>query len=228
MSRAWRWLAIAFTLRAIPTIAYALDVPAKVAPYSLVRVKLDEGERCFVLAADLSPVEIARIQGGLVFTGPPGRYAVLAFTDNESSQRIVTIGTDPGPGPKPPIPPGPAPDVPNAYGVGKIAYDQAVRVARPAHCTAIAGVFDAASVRLLSLNSPDSIDDINLVVREIHDQTTAAVGADVSLWSPWRASMNEAFNALWRSGRTTKADCAGAFKEVSIALRQAALAGMRR
>ena len=88
--------------------------PNPVPPYQLVRVTLDEGERAWVLGQDFLPVEIAKTTTGLVFVGPPGKYAVLAFSATTQDQRIVVISgdapdpdPDPGPDPDPPDPVGP-------------------------------------------------------------------------------------------------------------------------
>lgn len=88
----------------------AATAPDKVPVYSLVRVKLDEGERATVFAEKLTPVEVVRSFEGIVFTGPAGRYAVLVISTEDIKTLFVEITSDAPPGPSPPpIPPNPGP-----------------------------------------------------------------------------------------------------------------------
>ena len=102
-----RALLVAGWLFSLAGTAGCLEVtPGNPVPaYSLVRVTLGEGERAWVIGSDLMPVDVAKTDFGLVFTGKPGRYAVLAFTAETQDQAIVEIGgANPGPGPDPPGP----------------------------------------------------------------------------------------------------------------------------
>lgn len=90
-------------------------VPAKVPSHSLVRVKLGEGERATVFAERLMPVEVVRSFEGVVFTGQPGRYAVLVISNETIETLFVEITGDvpvppvPVPVPPVPVPPNPVP-----------------------------------------------------------------------------------------------------------------------
>lgn len=98
-------------------VTSAATVPETSKPYSLVRVKLEAGERATVLSASLLPVEVVRTFEGICFTGPPGRYAVLVIGAEDITTKFCEItGGKPvppnPPGPTPPEPPEPTPPAP--------------------------------------------------------------------------------------------------------------------
>lgn len=147
------WI-LCLALSARAGLALEVTPASPVPPYTLIRVKLEAGERAWVLGADLLPVDVARTETGLVFTGKPGRYAILAFTDATQDQRLVEIRKsdtpDPPSPPDPPDPPPPPPHpVPNdliqKYGIGLVAWEQATSVSRPAEARTLSLAFYAAA-----------------------------------------------------------------------------------
>jgi hypothetical protein len=109
-------LQVALLLLLAPVTPLIADsVPDTVPEHSLVRVVLNPDEKCFVLSTGLMPVEVIKTDEGVVFTGAPGRYAVLMFSDTASNQEFVEIiprGLPPAPVPPGPVPP-PVPPVPD-------------------------------------------------------------------------------------------------------------------
>lgn len=90
--------------------AVGVVVPDRVQEHHLVKIKLSEGEKCQIFASNLQPVDAVRSYGGVVFTGPPGRYAVIVSNPSDADEVLppvyyVEIYRD-GPAP-PPIPPNP-------------------------------------------------------------------------------------------------------------------------
>lgn len=161
MSRWWSWLVVLTTLTPCGGTAWSLEVtPANpVPPFSLVRVRLEAGERAWVLGSDLLPVDVERTATGLVFTGRPGRYAVLSFTETSQDQHLVEIAgqvpTPPTPPipPVPPVPPTPPPhpvpnDLVNRYGLGLVSWEQAASIGKPAEARMLSQAFLAASTAL--------------------------------------------------------------------------------
>ena len=148
----------------VATLIQAAEViPAGVVPpYSLVRVNLEAGERAWIISEKFTAVDVEQCGSRLVWTGPPGRYAILSWTESQQTQQIVTIGgTGPNP-PDPPNPPPPNPDPPNPpdpptpppiailndYGIGGIAYQEALKVNVPAEARVLG---DAARLALNAL-----------------------------------------------------------------------------
>ena len=113
------------------------SAPEKVGEYSLVRVTLDAGESAAVFADGLSPVDSAQTSGGLVFVGPPGRYAILVFKDGMIQPplfvQIVKGNPGPTPGPTPgPDPVDPVDPVVIPEGVAGDVYREAIKIGDPA------------------------------------------------------------------------------------------------
>ncbi len=96
-------------------------VPDRVQEHHLVKIKLGDGEKCQIFASNLQPVDAVRSYGGVVFTGPPGRYAVIVSNPSDADEVLppvyyVEIYRD-GPAP-PPIPPTPIPPNPDVIPPG--------------------------------------------------------------------------------------------------------------
>jgi len=100
-----RWLLV------LLLVCCGAKAPEQVDEHRLVRVTLEDGERATVFAEGLFPVDSERSYGGLVFTGPPGRYAVVVIRPDDIQTLFVNIGKSPNP-PNPPDPPGPNPPDP--------------------------------------------------------------------------------------------------------------------
>lgn len=111
----------------VPCLSYAADiqVPATAEPYSLVRATtttVGKGYAWFVMGpqgfADSQTFEASGGTRGVVFTGPPGRYAVMLVVSSEGgvldqAQTVVIIGSVTPVPPTPPVPPQPpVPPVP--------------------------------------------------------------------------------------------------------------------
>lgn len=121
-------------------------VPAEVPEHHLVMVKLQAGEFVMINSQTLRPVDAVRAYGGVVFTGPPGLYAVSVFNRNDEEQVLpvvhyVTI-TPAGPQPVPPGPqPGPQPvpplPVPVPDGFAGQVYLEAAKVGDKPACAAL-------------------------------------------------------------------------------------------
>ena len=102
----------------------AAEVATQQSEHTLVRVTLETGESAGVLSKDFTTIDYAAIDGGIVWTAPPGRYAVIVSGGTAGMQILpVQIGRadPPAPGPVPPDPPGPTPPEP-LDGVGSRLY----------------------------------------------------------------------------------------------------------
>lgn len=190
----------------------ALDVTPgnPVPPFTLVRIKLDPGERAWILGADLMPVDVEKTaSGGLVFTAKPGRYAILAFTETSQEQRIVEIKDD---GPPPPPPPA-------NFGFEKFAFDncQLIAVAGRRHVPKIAGNFTstAAAIRrgdVLTLESSTA---------HIARQNAATLGSDVTAWNGWLMKIGYAVDRFEDEEKIkTVTHKAQVFEEIAAGLRK--------
>lgn len=109
-----KWMCAVLAIVALCSVASGAKIPERVLRDSLVKVELGEGEKCFVLSSDFLPVDLAKTKDGVVFTGKPGRYAVVVSVSGEPEQpKFVEIfDSVPVPVPPAPIPPGPVPPGP--------------------------------------------------------------------------------------------------------------------
>lgn len=206
----------------LPWSAFGLEVSPKnpVPPYTLVRVQVDQGERCWVLKQDFSPVDLEYTKSGFCFVGPPGRYVILAMTPDGQNQAVVEIGGS-GPTPPGPLPPGPTPPTPNdKYGLVAISSVSRSKIGNDGrqHIGAIAANFSAAAAAIRA--------------GALRDRTTAMASlqaankitlVDGSLaWASWKAWSNDvgfAFDRLNRAGSLpTVTEYAEAFEDVSRGL----------
>ena len=206
----------------IASLCRGATVPEKSPEHSLVRVKLDAGEQAQVVRLDanrLRPVQSVAIDGGLVFTGPPGFYTVIVQPLQLLEAEIVEGGIAPPlPGPPPPAPPTPpSPSVPNRYGVGQRIYAAAVTVGDPAGVKVISEIFASAAGRLAGLQSADVVDDINAVNVTVRTEIDARV-ANVANWAAWRTEAKNALTAAWRAGHQTREAYVGVLDEIAKAL----------
>lgn len=110
----------------ISSLSFAADiqVPNHSEPYRLVKATTKTegvGYAWWVMGpegfADTQVFDVGDGTKGVVFTGPPGRYAVLLVVSREGGQldqgqTVVIIGAVTPPGPIPPVPPGPIPPNP--------------------------------------------------------------------------------------------------------------------
>lgn len=139
----WRSRALVGIISAISVVQgwTAEIIPGPVVePYRLVRVRPAAGERVWVLPWVQQPTAIDVVtaeNGDIVWTGPPGVYAVLWLSADGQGQSFVRIGDSPNP--PVPVPPGPGPKPPQGF-AGKV-YEKARAVNRPADCGRVAGAF---------------------------------------------------------------------------------------
>lgn len=195
-------------MRTLPVILVALvllcnTIPAAtvepsgiVPPYTLIRVRLAEGERAWILSSSFEPVDLELCNSALiVWTGPPGKYVVLTWTPTTQGQMLVNIGTPPTPPPPipppdpppptppPPDPPGPDVKVPNEYGIGKVAYTEALKVGKPAEAAELAAAAKNALSKLVTgATTPAGAEAI---VRTKREQLSAA-------WGSWEQAVEAA------------------------------------
>lgn len=203
----------------LSTSVFGLEVTPKnpVPTYSLVRVALDQGERSWVLRQDFSAVDVAYTKEGFVFTGPPGRYVVLAMTQDGQSQAIVEIG---GSGPLPPNPPTPVPPTPpgpDRFGMTAIADTAKLKIlpeGRP-FIRQIAGHF--ASVA--SVVMAGGIGTRQQAIAEVQRLNRQVLGDKLPTWHAWGMDVGNALDALRDQGKFPSVqDYAAALQEISNGL----------
>lgn len=204
---------------------FALEVSPKnpVPLYSQVHIALDEGERCWILKQDFTPVEVVeKKSGGLCFTGPPGRYVVLGFSNTGQSQAVVQIGGN-SPTPVPPGPDNPPGPTPDRFGLTKISAASRSKIgeAGRGHMGAIAANFAATA----SAAKAGTFKDTKAAVASVQAANKVVLVDQSQAWNAWRAWSNDvgfALDALKNGGRlTTIDDYADAFNEISAGLMQA-------
>lgn len=211
------WLVVA-------TASWAATPPASpVPPYTLVRVKLEPGEKATVLADGFMPVEVVRAESEIVWTGPPGRYGVLVITESGIEAFPVVIqgsapprpNPGPNPGPDPEPPPGPV-DVPNEMGVGQVAYDNAI-VADQAGIKNLINIYESAGSKLAGLSSDNEVALIERATDWVDEQTHSRV--QMSKWWRWADLTGNAMKASFVGGNDTKLDVVEMYTEIGAALR---------
>lgn len=163
----------------------AAEVPTTAPVYSLVRVKLETGERATVLSAALVPVDSIRTYEGIAFTGPPGRYAVLVIgTEDVETKFCEIVGAKP-PVPPPPNPgpdPEPEPDEPDAPldATGARLYPIIKRIPDKPSMVKIAGNYRAV------------LNDLNAgTITNVHEARTklASLNSGMTLVQAWKPAI---------------------------------------
>lgn len=165
------------------------DVPSEVQEHHLVMVKLQAGEFVMINSQSLQPVDAVRAYGGVVFTGPPGLYAVSVFNRNDEDQVLprvsyVTI-TPAGPQPGPqPVPPGPQPvppppDVIVPEGFAGEVYMEAVKVGDKTNCARLSQNFQ----KIASMIAAGGIKDTLTAKNELQ-KLNKALGLSQT-WKPF-------------------------------------------
>lgn len=222
--RFWLRYIVLGLLAALAAIANGADVLPEYPQHSLVRIKLAPDETVAVLSQDFLPIDLVTLPGELaVFTGPPGRYAVIVSGGQGITGVVVTriVGqVPPGPNPPGPTPPGPTPpnpDVPNKYGVGLAAYTAAVAVGKPAEAVTMADIYNSAAARMAGLGTGDLVADVTAVNNWIRQQRQERLPSPA--WQLWADQMQIALRKSWVSGNNTKEAYGATLLEVSSALR---------
>lgn len=151
----------------------------------------------------------------VVATSSTGQVVVLAIHGSEAGKPpnverfIITIGGGkPDPGPTPPPTP---PDIPNAMGVGKVAYAEAVKVGDVEGCKQLATIWNGAAKWLEAKDGTEA--EIQTAIEWLEKQHNERLSA---AWEPWRTAMSEAFDKAWKDW--TAADWVKAYREVVAAL----------
>lgn len=109
-----RWLLAPIVfLVAMDSCCRAAEVSPQQREHTLVFVQLADGESAGVLSKDFTPIDYAPSDNGIVWTAPPGRYAVIVSGGLTGMQilpvEIKAAIVPPGPVPPGPVPPGPDP-----------------------------------------------------------------------------------------------------------------------
>ena len=204
--------------------AATVEPASPIPPHRLVRVHLEPGERAWILSSSFEPVDAQYCTPDLiVWTGPPGRYAILTWTEASQSQQVVVIGGTPPPNPPDPDPPNPPnpPDPPNPppvtvlneFGVGAATYAAAVKINRPAEAATLAAATRAALNKLVEGR-------VTPVGAEAMVRTArSGLAGD---WSSWEVAVEQAMRdaiAKYGSGALRYRDY---FLELAVALEAAA------
>jgi hypothetical protein len=197
-------------------------------------------------ASDINrnPVAFRKLSGGRYLFDKPGRVWVdvtaIDFAKNifvKHPTIVVEIGgsptpappNPPGPTPVPPNPPTPVPDViPNAYGVGEVAYRFAtnnpdmIRSYQSVYGRAGDFLFGVPSLKFVtSSRDADNNNPERSVNAWIRQQLTAVQCPDVATcqaWTKWREQVNLAVMESQRKRQFSRQDWWNVFNEISTAL----------
>jgi hypothetical protein len=220
------WLMAAGVLEAIEI------EPASPAPiHRLVRVRYAAGAEVFVLAVrDGELVDVDLYDAGtglLVFTGPPGSYAILGKEHNQRFQKVIKISGPSPPGPEPPgpEPPGPEPPTPppDRYGLaGRIR--NAVRQAGPTAIKESERVFRAHQQAASAIESRLAA-GVRTELAECFPVLSAELRSVKPTRSIWEPIFNQTENTLqkfYKDGTLrTASDWVQATKELAYGIRTA-------
>ena len=228
MAHCRRYAAVAIALLAWPLLCLpvdALEVPATVEPYRLVRI--NHRPDAWVLidpVSDEVEVDVASASDSLtVFVGPPGRYRIreLYVDDGRhvSNQSYVTIsgGLSPGP-PTPPEPQPPEPDTPlppSKYGVGPAVARGWSKGVTAEERSKAADIFQDVATRLEQRTIPtvqDGVSAITQGLRELNTKNQLQSG-----YGNYVEIMQKAFDG---GHVRTIGDYAGAYREIADWLRK--------
>ena len=214
------WASCSTLMVAFASVAAAAEVQPTYPEYSLCKIKLAEGESVSVLSRSFDPVAVVQGSAIAVFTGRPDRYAVIVSEAGGGTRILFTEirrGDAPDPGPDNPTPVVP----PNAYGVGKIAYDNAVSVGDKAGAAVLADIWSSGASKFAATSTGNLIADVTAINQEIAANSRARL-ADSARWSTWATSVKTALAATWDRGNNTRDAYAATMREVAEAMRLAA------
>jgi len=204
-----------------------------VKPVGVIRVET-EAANIEVAISDSArvPFEATKLDNKTWIINKPGRWWVdvtaIDFEKNIYGRKsaVIDVGEAPGPGPNPP-PPSP---VPNEYGVGKVAYENAPRdVASAVKFAAIYRqasdfLFGVPSLKFIESNSSVHASDPNRsVMAWIKQQYDLVQCPDVETckqWTTWKLKINEAMLESQRRRAFTRQDWYSAFREIANAVEQ--------
>ncbi len=163
------------------------------------------------------------------------RLTAIDFENRKFSviETLVEVGAViPDPPPDPPDPPDPPPipdDVPNAYGVGKVAYELAVRddgqtltTYRNIYTRAADFLYGIPSLKfVISSNSADSMNPDRSVLAWMRREFSLIQCTDrakCEAWKEWNVAVLKAIDAAQTRQQFSRADWYQVFGEVSAAL----------
>lgn len=172
---------------------------------------------------------VLKIGTGVYAIGTPGTHSVtiIVLGQNPLSWEEESFEVPVGSGPTPP--PGPTPDnVPNEYGVGKVAFDTAPRDSSSVNAYAKvykqAGdfLFGVPSLKFIdSSNSTQSRDPNRSVLAWLRQQQELIPCTDQATcqqWSVWREKVGLALVESQKRRQFTRQDWYNAFNEISRAV----------
>jgi hypothetical protein len=190
------------------TAAAEIKAPAAAEAHTLVRVTSNTAGTGFAwfISGPAGFADLQTYDGGqsAVFTGPPGRYAVMLVVAGangklDQGQATVVIGGAPAPGPGPtpgPGPgPGPAPEPvfpPGKFQFARLSYDEARKIAGPARqrAQAMGANYEAIAAQLAAGGLPD----VPAALGELRTRNRATLGAELADWGPWALAWTERAN----------------------------------
>lgn len=205
-----------------------------VLPVGVVRVET-EASNVEVSISDSSrvPFEAAKLDDKTWVINKPGRWWVevvaIDFAKNiyGRKQVVVDVGGTPPPGPGPTPPPSP---VPNEYGVGKPAFENAPRdtatAIKMASIYRKAGdfLFGVPSLKFVESNSSQHAGDPNRSVmawiKQQYDLVQCPDQATCQQWAVWKAKVSEAIVESQKRRAFTRQDWFAAFREIANAVEQ--------
>jgi hypothetical protein len=210
-----------------------------VKPVGIIRVETEAANvEVSISDSQRTPYEATQLDSKTWVINTPGRWWIdvtaIDFAKNiyGRKQSVVVVGGS-GPGPEPPGP-GPTPDppspVPNDYGVGKPAYENAPRDGATAKKMATiyrqAGdfLFGVPSLKFVeSSNSQHANDPNRSVMAWIKQQYDLVQCPDVETckqWAVWKSKLSEAMIESQKRRAFTRQDWYSAFREIANAVEQ--------
>lgn len=150
----------------------------------------------------------------------PGRHKIAALSSQQVGKVVAVYEVViPGGGSPTPTPPDdddnvtpnpspPGPDVPNALGLGSLAYSQAKAIGQPAKATQMASVWNGASIAISKINAEEgevSLVKLRAITKSISDGCLSVANQD-SRWIEWRRVVGDKVNELQRAAGGWHAD----------------------
>lgn len=198
--------------------ASAIEISPLTPPeHSLVRIAHSDGAAIFVMTVRngmIAEVDTLACPGMLVFTGPPGVYAIFGNEDGQRVQEYVTIGKGVNPPPKPDDPVDPVdPDDPSPdfgrFGVGKLSYSL-----NPDDKT------NTKSTAEVFIESYYDLKNSRKTITQTNDAIRAKITSLPPAWNQWRLGMFGKFQELSQSRTvSTKKDHSDMYSEMIKALK---------
>lgn len=129
-----------------------------------------------------------------IFVGSPGVYAVIQFVPEEMEPTFLAVRIMVAPGPMPGPNPGPNPSVPDGdFGMTRIAYDEAIKINRPAIFMKLASNFEAVASKIAA----GGVDSVREALSDLTDRnkeatTTEERQAALPFFEVWQKAANSA------------------------------------